>query len=148
MRFAEVFLRLGSALVAWMMIYAHFLWLAVLFRLSCGPDGDEMHMLLLGLAPITIGASFVLRATRPFREIHSMLRWLGVPLLLLTPFIVRSIWQAVDTVVINESSFCANQPPFIWEIVWAPAQIITVSVVLWLVVRVWQSVRADTATRS
>ena len=138
MRFAEVFLRLGSALVAWMVIYAHVLWLAVLFRLACGPDGDEMHKLLLGLAPITIGMSFVLRATRPFSEIHSMLRWLGVPLALLLPFIVRSIWQATDAVIINESAFCADVPPSIWQIAWAPAQIVTVAVVLLMVLRMWR----------
>ena len=143
MRFAEVFLRLGSALVAWMVIYAHFLWLAVLFRLSCGPDGSEMHMLLLGLAPITVGVSFVLRATRPFNEIHSMLRWLAIPLVLLAPLIVRSIWLAVETVIINESSFCANEPPSFWEIVWAPAQIVTVSLVLYMAYRIWRSVADD-----
>ncbi len=51
MRFAEVFLRLGSALVAWMMMYAYFLWLAAVYVVACGADGDEMHRLLLGLAP-------------------------------------------------------------------------------------------------
>ena len=48
MRFAEVFLRLDSALVAWMVLYARFLWLAVLFRLGCGPDGAETHKVLPG----------------------------------------------------------------------------------------------------
>ncbi len=138
MRFAEVFLRLGSALVAWMVIYAHILWLAVLFRLACGPDGDEMHKLLLGLAPVTIGAAFALRVTRPFDEIHSMLRWLGVPLALLLPFVVRSIWQAVDAVIVNESAFCTNVPPAIWQIAWAPAQIVTVAIVLLMVLRMWR----------
>lgn len=146
MRFAEVFLRLGASLVAWMVIYAHVLWLAVLFRLACGPDGDEMHKLLLGLAPITIGSAFALRSTRPIEEIHSMLRWLGVPLLLLVPFVVQSIWQAVETVVINESAFCANVPPAIWQIAWAPAQIITLSLVLYMVYRVWRSVAGDRKT--
>ena len=49
MRFAEVFLRLGSALVAWMLLFTHFLWLAALHAMGCGPDGAEMHKLLLGL---------------------------------------------------------------------------------------------------
>ena len=54
MRFAEVFLRMGTALVAWMMLLTHFVWLAVLHVIGCGPDGDEMHRLLFGLAPFTI----------------------------------------------------------------------------------------------
>ena len=122
-----------------MVIYAHTLWLAVLFRLACGPDGDEMHKLLLGLAPVTIGVSFALRVTRPFDEIHSMLRWLGIPLALLLPFVARSIWQAVDAVIVNESAFCANVPPAIWQIAWAPAQIVTVAIVLLMVLRMWRN---------
>ena len=145
MRFAEVFLRLGSALVAWMVIYAHVLWLAVLFRLACGPDGDEMHKLLLGLAPITIGMAFVLQATRPFSEIHRMLRWLGVPLALLSPFVARSIWQATDAVIINESAFCANVPPSAWQIAWAPVQIVTMAIVLLMVLRMWRHAASVTA---
>ena len=147
MRFAEVFLRLGSALVAWMVIYAHFLWLAVLFRVGCGPDGDEMYKLLLGLAPITIGVSFALRATRPFAEIHSMLRWFAVPLVLLLPFIGRIIWQAIDATVINEAAFCSGEPPPLWQLAWAPAQIVTVAIVLILAFRVWRSVAADAAEK-
>lgn len=146
MRFAEVFLRLGASLVAWMVIYAHVLWLAVLFRLACGPDGDEMHKLLLGLAPITIGSAFALRSTRPIEEIHSMLRWLAVPLVLLLPFVVRSIWQVVEAVVINEASVCANVPPPTWQIAWAPAQIVTMSLVFYMAYRVWRSVAADSET--
>ena len=145
MRFAEVFLRLGATLVAWMVIYAHILWLAVLFRLGCGPDGDEMHKLLLGLAPVTIGVSFALRATRSFAEIHGMLKWLAVPLLLLLPFVVQSIWQAVQVTVTNESAFCANVPPAIWQVAWAPAQIVTVTVVLYMAWRVWRSASAARA---
>lgn len=145
MRFAEVFLRLGAALVGWMVIYAHFLWLAVLFRLGCGPDGDEMHGLLLGLAPVTIGLAFALQATRPFNEIHRMLRWLAVPLVLLLPFIGQSVWQAVEATIVNESAFCANVPPSIWQTAWAPAQIITVTLVLYLAYRVWRNAASDLA---
>ena len=143
MRFAEVFLRLGAALVAWMVLYAQFLWLAVLFRLGCGPDGAEMHRVLLGLAPLAIGMSFVLRATRPLPEIHSMLRWLGLPLLLLTPFALRSIWQVFAAVSIDARAICAETSPVTWQLAWAPAQIVTVGVILYMVYRVWQSVRLD-----
>ena len=145
MRFAEVFLRLGSALVAWMVIYAHFLWLAVLFRLGCGPDGDEMHRLLLGLAPVTIGVAFALRATRPINEIHSMLRWLAVPLLLLLPFIGQSIWEAIEATFVDDSAFCASAPPSVWQLAWAPAQVVTVMLVLYLAYRVWRSAASDRA---
>lgn len=148
MRFAEVFLRLGLSLVGWMVIYAHVVWLAVLFRLSCGPDGDEMHKLLLGMAPITIGFAFALRGTRPLPEIHSMLRWLGVPVLLLVPFVARSTWQVFEAANLNTSSVCGDAPPATWQTFWAPAQVLAVALVLFNIFRVWRSVSIDaTASR-
>ena len=55
----------------------------VLHVTGCGPDGDALHRLLLGLVPVTLVFAFLIRVTRPFAEIHAMLRWLGVPLGLL-----------------------------------------------------------------
>jgi len=145
MRFAEVFLRIGSALVAWMVLYAHFLWLVALSVVGCGPDGDEMLRLLLGLAPITIGMAVVLSATRPFPEIHSMLRWLGVPLLLLLPFAIRSAWLVFSRVVYDSTAACTDSAPTTWQLVWAPVQIIVVGVATYCVVKVWRTVKADAA---
>lgn len=147
MRFAEVFLRLGLSLVGWMVLYAHMLWLAALFRLSCGPDGDEMHLLLLGMAPVTIGFAFALRGTRPLPEIHSILRWLGVPLLLLLPFVARSTWQVFEAVNRNAVAVCNDGPPTAWQTLWAPAQVLTVALVLFNIFRVWRSVDTDAEAR-
>ncbi|MDH3339114.1 MAG: hypothetical protein OER22_12375 [Gammaproteobacteria bacterium] len=143
MQFAEVFLRLGCSLVAWMVLYAHFLWLAALYAMGCGPDGDEMHRLLLGLAPFTCGFAFLLRVTRPFAEIHSILRWLGAPLLLLLPFAVRSVWHVFQAVNINSSAICTSDAPTTWQSLWAPVQLITALLVAYMVVRVWRSVALD-----
>ena len=143
MRFAEVFLRLGTGLVAWMILYAHVLWLAALYAMGCGPDGDEMHRLLLGLVPFTCGASFLLRATRPFNEIHSMLRWLGVPLLLLLPFAVRSIWHTFRGVHLDATAICASGSPTTWQLLWSPLQAATLLVAGFMIVGVWQSVARD-----
>ena len=143
MRFAEVFLRLGASLVAWMMLYTHFLWLAALYAIGCGPDGDEMHRLLLGLAPFTCAFALLLRVTRPFAEIHGILRWLGAPLLLLLPFAVRSTWQVFESVSIESSAICASGAPAAWQQLWAPVQLITLSFVSYMVVRVWRSVAFD-----
>ncbi len=146
MRFAEVFLRLGVALVAWMVLYAHTLWLAALYAIGCGPDGDEMHRLLLGLMPITCGASFLLRATRPFAEIHSMLRWLGVPLLLLLPFALRSIWHTFRPVNLEAAAICASGPPTTWQLLWSPLQVVTLLIVAYMIFSVWRSVAQDSRT--
>ncbi len=132
MRFAEVFLRLGAGLVAWMMLYAYLLWLAALHAMGCGPDGDEMHRLLLGLAPFACGSAYLLRVTEPFVEVHRILRWLGVPLLLLLPFALRNIWYVLQAVNIGRTSICAIGPPPTWQLMWGPIQIFTLLVVLYL----------------
>ena len=126
-----------------MVIYAHVLWLAVLFRLRCGPDGDEMHQLLLGMAPITIGFAFALRATRPLQEIHSMLRWLGVPIVLLLPFVARSTWQVFDVANLKATDVCGDGLPATWQTLWAPAQALTIALVLFNIFTVWRSVSVD-----
>ncbi len=147
MRFAEVFLRLGSALVAWMMMYAYFLWLAAVYVVACGADGDEIHRLLLGLAPFVCGFSFALQLTRRFPDIHSMLRWLGVPLLLLLPFTLRSVWTIFDTVNLGSAAICEAGEPAIWQSLWAPIQILTLLLLSSMIVKIWLDVRADKTTR-
>ena len=128
-----------------MMLYAHFLWLAALYTLGCGPDGDEMHRLLLGLAPFSCGFALLLRVTRPFADIHSILRWLGVPLLLLLPFAIRSVWQVFQSVNVEASAICAADAATMWQWLWAPVQLITLLLVTYMVVKVWRSVARDKA---
>lgn len=135
MQFAEVFLRLGSAMVAWMVIYAHVLWLAALHSMGCGPDGDHLHQLLLGLLPFTCGFVFLLRGTRPFPEIHSILRWLGVPLALLSPVAILSIWDVFVRANVNSLSICSNNAVTIWQQVWAPAQLAALVLIAYMVLR-------------
>ena len=141
MRFAEVFLRLGSTLVAWMMMYAYFLWLATVYVIDCGPDGDEIHRLMLGLAPFVCGFAFALKLTRPFADIHSILRWLGVPLFLLLPFALRSVWHIFQTVNINSSAICGSGVPETWQLIWAAVQLTTLMLVYFILVKEWRSVR-------
>lgn len=123
MRFAEVFLRLGTALVAWMMLFAYTLWLAAAYVVGCGPDGDEMHRLLLGLAPFTCGFVFLTRVTRPFADIHAMLRWLGVPIGLLSLLGLRTIWSVAVQVNKDGAAICGEATPAFWELAWAPVQL-------------------------
>ena len=143
MRFAEVFLRLGTSLVAWMMLFAHLLWLAALYVMECGPDGDEMYRLLMGLAPFSCAFAYLLRVTRPFVEIHSMLRWLAVPLLLLLPFALRSVWQVIRAVNLNSVGMCAETEPTTWQLLWAPIQVLTLICVSYMLFRVWRDSRGD-----
>ena len=136
MKFAEVFLRLGSSLVAWMMLYAYVLWLATLNNLGCGPDGDEMHRLLLGMAPAAFGFGLLLRVTRSMPEVHSIIRWLTGPLLLLMPLALMSILKVFLRANIESLSICSNNSAAMWERAWAPVQLLTLIFIAYLLVGV------------
>ena len=136
MKFAEVFLRLGSSLVAWMMLYAYVLWLAVLNTLGCGPDGDEMHRLLLGMAPAACGFAFLLRVTRSMPEVHSIIRWLAAPLLLLMPLALISIWSVFTSANVESLSICSNNSAVLWERAWSSVQLISLILIAYLLTRV------------
>ena len=138
MKFAEVFLRMGTALVAWMMLFTHFVWLGVLYVTECGPDGDEMYRLLLGLAPFTVGFAVALRVTGAYPEIHAMLRWLAIPLALLAPFCLRTIFSVVNSVNIQGAAVCTDGEAPLWLQIWAPLQLVTVCIVLYMAVRTWR----------
>ena len=124
MQFAEIFLRLGVALVSWMLIFAHALWLAALSRIGCGPDGAAMHVLLLGIAPLTVLAILMIRATRPMPDIHRILRWFGAPVLLLAPWCLASVWQVAAVSNLESVPICADIAPAAWEFYWAPVQFV------------------------
>ena len=146
MRFSEVFLRLGCALVAWMMLYAHFVWLAALGNIGCGPDGDELHKVLLGLAPVTIGCAFLLRTTRPLGEIHRILRWLGAPLaaiMLAGTYHVLVISRAVYS---TGQGFCSPGAATTWQQLWGPAQLLAIIVTAAMILRVWRNASKTTAS--
>jgi hypothetical protein len=143
-RFGEVFLRLGCSLVAWMMLYTYIVWLAALHVMACGPDGDEMHRLLLGLAPFACGFAFMLRMTRPFPEVHRMLSWLGIPIALLALFAVANIWTVFMRVSLDAISICSEQAATFWQLIWAPTQFAALLVIALLVFGNWRSARLRT----
>ncbi len=141
MRFAEVFLRLGSSLVGWMLVYTYAVWLAALHAMGCGPDGDEMHRLLLGIAPFAVAIAFVLGLTRPFPDIHRILSWLVVPLALLLPFMLRNTWAVFGNSNLDGLAICSGDPATTFDQIWAPAQFLVTSVIFVLVVKIWRDAR-------
>lgn len=143
MRFAEVFLRLGCALVGWMLVFTYAVWLAALHVMGCGPDGDAMHKLLLGLAPFAAGCAFMLRMTRRFADIHRMLSWLGVLLLLLLPFVLRNTWTVFSRTSIEGAAICTGTGSAGWQLLWAPAQLLATLLIALLVISEWRRARIE-----
>ncbi len=139
MRLSEVFLRIGSSFTAWMVIYAYFIWLAVVQRVDCGVDGEEIFRLLMGMAPVAAGASFALGLTRPFAEIHRILRWLGIPLIALLILTVPVIWQVFNAVNIDNAAICTGNLKANWQPLWAPLQMAVTALCIWKLLRTWRT---------
>ena len=135
MSFAEVLLRLGTALVAWMVVYAYLLWLAALRVSGCDADGDALWRLLLGFAPVAAALSPLVGATRPLADVHRILRWASAPLLLLVPLAAVAIWPTWQRATVAGLDVCAAAPADAWQVWWAPAQLLAVLVIL---VVVWR----------
>lgn len=123
-----------------MILYAYFVWLAALQKIGCGPDGDEMYRLLLGILPFAAGSALALRLTRSFAEIHAILRWLALPLALLIPFSLMHIWSVFETVNNTGNAICGTAAPRTWEVVWAPLQTLTLAFCAWMLIRTWRTI--------
>ena len=138
MRFSEIFLRLGCALVAWMMLYAHFVWLSALGAIGCGPDGDELHRVLLGFVPVTIGFAFMLRLTEPMTDVHRILRWLGLPLAVLMTLGGYQAMLVMQSVYSTGSGICSTDAAATWQKIWAPAQLLAIIACAFMIIRAWR----------
>jgi hypothetical protein len=136
LRFADIFLRLGTSLVAWMVLYAYLVWLAALRAMGCGADGAEMHQLVLAMSIISCPVVFLTRATSTMPEVHSLLRWLGVPLLILMPFGLLSAWDVFSRANGRSLSICTNSTAQPWEQLWAPMQFTAVVIIASMLIRV------------
>ncbi len=143
MQFAEVFLRLGCSLVAWMLVFTYTVWLAALHAMSCGPEGDAMHRLLLGLAPFTVAMALLLRMTRPFADVHRMLSWLGIPLLLLLPFALKNTWIVFSRTNLGGLAVCSDAAATTAQQIWAPLQLVAVIAIAVVVIGVWRDARIE-----
>jgi hypothetical protein len=136
MTLIDMLLRLGCVLVAWMVVYAHLLWLATLRVIGCDVDGDALWRLLLGFAPFAIAGTLCFDLLRPLEDIHRTLRWASAPLVVLVPLCLTAVWPTWQRATVDGLSICATIPAAWWEALWAPAQVVTlavISVMAWLV---------------
>jgi hypothetical protein len=146
MSLTEAFLRLGCSIVAWLMVYTHCLWLATLYSVGCGSDGAEFWRLLLGFAPLTIGFTLLLGATRKLDAVHGTLAWLAIPLIVLLPLAARGIWPTLQSATFNDVAICADGDASLWQVLWAPVQIATLAIIGFVAFRVFRGARHRSST--
>ena len=117
------------------MLFAHFLWLAAVHVIGCGPDGDELQRVLLGLAPVTCIFAALVGMTRPFVDIHAILAWLKLPLGILILLALRTVWGTTIRVNMEGLALCGRGEPSTWELLWSPVQFAVCVLVVVLVMR-------------
>jgi hypothetical protein len=136
--FAELFLRLGTALLAWMVLIAYFLWLAAVRVSGCSADDDALWRLLLAFAPLALLAALLVWLTRPLDEVHRILRWGWVPVALLVPLALASVWPTLERAALAGLEICGDGTAPVWQVWWAPAQLTVMVVVGVLLRRAWR----------
>ena len=83
---AAVFLRLGTTLVAFMVLITHLLMLAIVPQTKCtGGDGADIWMAVFALSPLTFVFALLLLVSRPLKSVVPMLKWGCLPMVLLLP---------------------------------------------------------------
>jgi len=145
MRIIEVLLRLGCGLVAWMVIYTHCIWTATLFVTGCESDGDNLWRLLLGFAPFTIGFCLLINTTHKLTEVHKILKWLAIPLILFVPLALRAIWSTFTTATLQGLPICTGSEILSWHFWWAPVQFFVQVLIVAMVIRMWLKERKETS---
>lgn len=137
MTVAEVLLRIGCTIVAWLLLYTHCLWLSVVEQVGCGSDGDALWRLLLGLIPITVTFGLLIGAANKVASVQATLRLGAVPLLLLLPLALLAVWPTFTTSTLGNQPIC-DIPNVAWHQWWAPAQLLVLLFIGVIAYRNWR----------
>ncbi len=148
MRLAEVFLRIGSALTGWLVAYAHCLWLAVLPQAPCGGDAGNPYAATLGLALPAVALALLVPVGRRTPGVGDILRWFGLPLVVLLPLALRPVWSAFGRATLDGGPLCTQATAVTtagWEPWWAPIQFAVLCVIAGAAVIAARSLSDDPA---
>ncbi len=133
----DMLLRVGSTLVAWMVIYAHLLWLAILPQAGCA-DGDELWRLLLGFAPFVICFSLLLRAVHVLPGIYGITRYMALPAALLMLLAAKPVFTALTQTTLGSAPLCPDTTMAGWQPYWAPVQVAALLCIAIQAFRAWR----------
>ena len=133
MTLIELLLRLGCGLVAWMVIYAHCIWVAVIRVTDCSGDVG-LWRLVFGFTPFTIAFSLLLGVTKKLKSVHPTIRLLGLPLIALVPLASLSVFPYLFSATLERQGICGTEL-VLWQIWWAPSQLAVLSLIVFTTYR-------------
>ena len=142
MAFANVFLRLGCTLVAFMVLFGHLLWLSILPRIDCATDGHALWYALFWMSIPTLIFASLLLASRPLTAVTSGLKWLGLPVIFILPFALLGVWPTLQSVTFGGAPICPDTSNFnssmLWQTLWGPLQLVVIIAIGTQAIRYWR----------
>jgi hypothetical protein len=133
---AELMLRLGCSLVAWLVLLAHCLWLAALDVVECGDAGARPWFAMLLWTPMTLAFAVLLRVGFVVPGVGGALR---LPAVLVIPLAVLASRAALTTLAdvnLRGGSICDSAAS--WTPFWAPAQLATLVTIGAVAIGAWR----------
>jgi hypothetical protein len=130
---AELMLRLGCSLVAWLVLFAHCMWLAAL---ACGDGGATPWLALLLWTPVTLVFALLLNVGFAVPGIGRALRLPALLLIPLLPLAARVVLTTLAATTLHGESICASA--VFWTKVWAPAQLVMLIMIGVVAIRAWR----------
>ncbi|MDX1481073.1 MAG: hypothetical protein R3315_05315 [Woeseiaceae bacterium] len=125
--------------MAWMVVTAYMLWLAVAPKVGCDGESAELLRLLLFAAPSAAGIAFLTSATRPMPEVHRILRWITVLPAILLPFALTAVWDVAQIVYFDALPACRPIEAGTAMQVWPAVQVLALIVCSFAFVRAWRA---------
>ena len=122
---ASVFLRLGITLVAYMVLVAHLLMLAIVPQTKCTGEGTEIWVAIFAMSPLTFIFALLLLASRPLKSVVQMLKWGCVFIVLLLPFALIATLPIFGSTTLGNAPICPGISAYsnlVWQQAWAPLQ--------------------------
>jgi hypothetical protein len=143
---AELLLRLGCSLTAWLVLFAHTLWLAALGAVGCTSDGAQPWLALLWWTPITLLFAALLRVGLTVPGIAGALRLPTLALLPLLAYAARTPLAVLDAVNVRGQPLCDATGA--WIRIWSPLQLLLVVGIASVVIALWLRARRIVTTES
>jgi hypothetical protein len=143
MRLAEVLMRVGAALVGFLVAFAHCLTLLVVPRISCDIPGNDPFFATLTLGLVLAPLLAISHWGHPFR---GSLRWLTLPFVALVPLSAIAVWPYVTAEASAEIQRCSASAALTdtgaglgWHRLWAPFQLGLLALLGLQALRYWRS---------
>lgn len=148
---ASIFLRLGVTLVAFMALFCHLLFLALVTQLKCNGDEPPIWVVTFVTAIIAFISALSLLASRPLKTVVQTLRWGCIPLLIMLPFGLFAVLPIFGASFLGGAPICPGisaHSNLVWQHAWAPLQMGLLVIIAVQVVRYWYMAREQAeATR-